>query len=470
MKFWIWIRKSWRRLLIRSALLIGLWVVLSFVVAMQLYFMGMNAPLQIPWALVAESTLRDWIPWMLLSPVVVAMADLFQFDRRTWRSSLVVHLLACVLVAFAFEGLMAWMLPKPQLRLFTAGGFGAVNGVQVLQAGEFGGDSNLMPNLPSFERANPAAGAVQVFPGKMGGGYVMRLENPSLATNLSGPPFPLSTHAVGTISGGGPVFSTPSLWRQLLYRAAIRIRFTTPIYCCIVCLCWVFTYFRESHERERRALELEKRLTQANLQTLKTQLQPHFLFNTLNAISSLVRKNPDAADDMIGSLSDFLRMNLDTAYQHEVPLRREIEFLDLYLEIQQARFGERLRVQKEIDPSALGIAVPTLILQPLVENSVRHGIEPRETGGTIVVRAQRHNDTLRLEVRDDGEGLKGDQLLAIRHGIGLSNTKARLQELYGDAHRFLLTPNVGRGLVVVVDIPWREFEASAGINQTTPAA
>jgi LytS/YehU family sensor histidine kinase len=138
-----------------------------------------------------------------------------------------------------------------------------------------------------------------------------------------------------------------------------------------------------------------------------------------------------------------------------VPLRREIEFLDLYLEIQQTRFGERLRIQKEIDPPALEVAVPTLILQPLVENSVRHGIEPRETGGTILIRARLQENSLRLEVHDDGEGLKGGQLAAIREGVGLSNTKARLQELYGGAHRFQITPNAEGGLTVVVELPWR---------------
>jgi LytS/YehU family sensor histidine kinase len=230
---------------------------------------------------------------------------------------------------------------------------------------------------------------------------------------------------------------------------------TIPIYWAIVCVTWVVSYYQQLRERERHTLELESRLVQSNLQTLKTQLQPHFLFNTLNAIASLVRRKPDVAEDMIGSLSDFLRITLDTAQQHEVPLRREIEFLDLYLEIQQARFGERLRVQKEIEAAAFDVVVPTLILQPLVENSVRHGIEPRETGGTILLRALRHENSLRLEIRDDGEGLKAGQLTALREGFGLSNTKARLQELYGNAHRFQITPNMDGGLTVAVELPWR---------------
>jgi len=200
---------------------------------------------------------------------------------------------------------------------------------------------------------------------------------------------------------------------------------------------------------------------QSNLQTLKTQLQPHFLFNTLNAIASLVHRKPDAAEDMIGSLSDFLRVTLDTAQEHEVPLRREIEFLDLYLEIQQARFGERLRIEKEIEPAALDVFVPALILQPLVENSVRHGIEPRETGGTIFIRAHRDESSLQFEIRDDGEGLKAGQFAALREGVGLSNTKARLQELYGEAHSFQITPNGEGGLTVKVTVPWRVLTENA---------
>ena len=129
------------------------------------------------------------------------------------------------------------------------------------------------------------------------------------------------------------------------------------------------------------------------------------------------------------------------------------------MEIQQARFGERLRVQKEIEPAALDVSVPALILQPLVENSVRHGIEPRETGGTIFIRAQRQEASLQFEIRDDGEGLKAGQLAALREGIGLSNTKARLQELYGEAHRFQIVPNADGGLTVAVELPWHMASA-----------
>jgi LytS/YehU family sensor histidine kinase len=222
------------------------------------------------------------------------------------------------------------------------------------------------------------------------------------------------------------------------------------------------SHFQESRERERRALELEARLNEANLQALKMQLQPHFLFNTLNAIATLVHENPQAADDMIGSLSQFLRMCLDVSAQNEVPLQKELEFVNRYLDIQQTRFGGRLRVEREIDPRAEGAMVPPLLLQPLVENSIRHGFETRESGGVVTIRIQRREEMLRLEVCDDGGGFTGRELLARSEGIGLSNTKARLQALYGERHEFRLIANRPTGVCVHIEIPFRTKEAPAG--------
>ncbi|HYY34889.1 MAG TPA: histidine kinase, partial [Candidatus Binatia bacterium] len=316
--------------------------------------------------------------------------------------------------------------PEPFLKSINVGGSARV-------------ESGFGQGLQSF------SGPVASFTSKLGNRGPLQIT--SVQAPFTGePPPPLPPPKIGP-------------WTRFFHLAATRAQSTIPIYWAIVCVTWVVGSYQQLRERERRTLELEARLIESNLRTLKAQLQPHFLFNTLNAIASLVRRNPDAAEDMIGSLSDFLRMVLDTAQQHEVPLRREIEFLDLYVEIQQARFGERLRVQKEIEPDALDVAVPALILQPLVENSVRHGIEPRETGGTIFIRAQRQETSLQFEIRDDGEGLKASQLTALREGIGLSNTKARLQELYGEAHRFQITPNSDGGLTVAVELPWHMASA-----------
>ena len=238
-------------------------------------------------------------------------------------------------------------------------------------------------------------------------------------------------------------------------RAGMHARFNVPIYWVIVSVAHALTYYRRSQERERKALELEGRLSEAKLQSLRMQLHPHFLFNTLNAIATLIHKDPKAADEMIGNLSELLRATLDTG-QQEVSLRQELAFLDRYLEIQQARFGERLRIERRIDTAALGGRVPTLILQPLVENAIRHGIEPQPGTGVVSINAALKEGLLQLEIRDNGQGLKSGP-----EGIGLANTRARLQALYGDASRLVLQSGADGGCSVQVQIPFRDEDPNA---------
>jgi len=230
------------------------------------------------------------------------------------------------------------------------------------------------------------------------------------------------------------------------------------IYWVIVAVSQAFEYYRKYRERELRASELEKRLVQAKLQALQMQLNPHFLFNALHSISSLMHKDVEAADRMIMRLGDLLRAALEGSDTQEVDLRQELEFLKRYLEIEQTRFGNRLTVKMEIAPETLEAQVPNLILQPLVENAIRHGIEPRSKPGYVELRAQRQNGALILEVCDNGSGLVQGE--PVREGVGLSNTRARLRELYGDAHQFELRPGPSGGLVVHVMIPFRGAELS----------
>lgn len=215
-----------------------------------------------------------------------------------------------------------------------------------------------------------------------------------------------------------------------------------------------FTYYWKFHERELHAAELETRLTEARLQALQMQLNPHFLFNTLNAIASLMHKDVDAADRMIVRLSELLRYALDSTNEQEVPLRQELDFLGRYLDIQRARFGERLAIRYEVSDDVLAARVPNLILQPLVENSIEHGIEPQARPGQIVLRAWRQGGRLILEVEDNGAGLKSGAKPA--DGIGVSNTRARLQQLYGSNQRFDFKSGAGSGLVAGLEIPFRE--------------
>jgi sensor histidine kinase YesM len=224
-------------------------------------------------------------------------------------------------------------------------------------------------------------------------------------------------------------------------------------YWVIVAVTQAFDYYRKYRERELHASQLEKHLVQAKLQALQMQLNPHFLFNTLHSISALMHKDVEAADRMIMRLSDLLRAALDSADTQEVSLRKELELLQLYLSIEQIRFGDRLTVQLDVEPEVLEAQVPNFILQPLVENAIRHGIEPRARPGRIELHARRQDDSLSLAVCDNGKGIPASK--PNREGVGLSNTRARLRELYGDAHRFELGGQTEGGLRVELTIPFR---------------
>ncbi|HEY3856902.1 MAG TPA: sensor histidine kinase [Verrucomicrobiae bacterium] len=233
--------------------------------------------------------------------------------------------------------------------------------------------------------------------------------------------------------------------------------FNLLVYWVIVAVSQASEYYRKFRQHEMSALELEKRLAQAKLQALQMQLNPHFLFNCLHSISSLMHQDVEGADRMITQLGDLLRAALANSDTQEVPLRQELDFLRRYLEIEQTRFGERLAVKMDIAPETLDALVPNLILQPLVENAIRHGIEPHGKAGRIELRANRQNGLLALEVQDSGAGLRG---APTREGVGLSNTRARLRELYGAAHQFDLRDGADGGLQVRLSIPFRSDTVS----------
>ncbi len=215
-------------------------------------------------------------------------------------------------------------------------------------------------------------------------------------------------------------------------------------------------YYRQYRDRELKATKLEGKLAQAQLQVLKMQLHPHFLFNTLNAISALLHKDAESADVMIARLGELLRSSLENGGTQEIPLRQELEFIQPYLEIEKARLGDRLQVEMDIDPEAMDAAVPNLVLQPLVENAIRHGIAPYAQRGRIDIRARRENGMLRMEVEDNGPGLSLQQQMSFRPGVGITNTRARLQQLYGPDHHFEMKNGVDKGLTVTLLIPARE--------------
>jgi signal transduction histidine kinase len=224
-------------------------------------------------------------------------------------------------------------------------------------------------------------------------------------------------------------------------------------YWAIVLLSHALRYYGEARNRALRESQLETHLVEAQLQALQRQLQPHFLFNTLNTISALMHRNVDAADNMIAKLSDLLRISLQNVGVQEVTLKQELDFLSKYLEIEQTRFRDRLTVVFDVHPDTLDALVPNLMLQPLVENAIKHGIGPKPAPGRIEIRTRRAGSLLELEVRDNGVGLSAARLSDFNRGVGLANTRSRLQHLYGSSHRFEFRQPATGGLSVLIAIP-----------------
>jgi two-component system LytT family sensor kinase len=209
--------------------------------------------------------------------------------------------------------------------------------------------------------------------------------------------------------------------------------------------------------RIENKLEEQKRLLlEARLDALQRQINPHFLFNTLNSIASLVRVQPELAREMTVKLANILRALLKD-HDTYVPLSDELSFTDDYLDIEVVRFGaDKLRVEKEIDPRTLGVLVPSILLQPLIENSIKHGLEPRLKGGTVTLRSRLEGDRVRIEVADDGVGMGNRPASALPRtgaGIGMKNVQERLEVLYGNQARFEVVSNPGRGTLVSIEIP-----------------
>lgn len=246
----------------------------------------------------------------------------------------------------------------------------------------------------------------------------------------------------------------------------------------IVAVTYAFCYHKQLQDERVASAELETKLARAQLDALKMQLQPHFLFNTLHAVGVLVRKN-DAPGSirMLTGIGDLLRITLDNVGRHEVPLKQELDFLDRYLDVEKTRFQDRLAVRRDVDPSALDASFPNLLLQPIVENAIRHGVEARADGGTVTITARRERgnarDRLVVVVQDDGPGLSAARAPARPgSGVGLRNVRARLEQMYPGTHSFAIeevgaAPGV-RGVRVTVSIPFVRLEG-AGERQEQEA-
>ena len=250
--------------------------------------------------------------------------------------------------------------------------------------------------------------------------------------------------------------SPKTFWPRFLLRIPGSFGSDLLVYGGIIGIFYAIDYYRKYREREFQAWRLEAQLAQAQLDSLRMQLHPHFLFNTLNSIVGLVRDNKNgAAVNMLVGLSDLLRHTLEYSSRHEVELREEINFIKLYLSIQEIRFSDRLRIELDIDPRTTKALVPNLILQPLTENAVRHGIARSANSGLVGISSALTDGHLRLTVYDEGAGLPDDWQLKGSAGIGLANTIARLQQLYDDDQQFDIRNRDGGGVEVVIVMPFK---------------
>ena len=228
------------------------------------------------------------------------------------------------------------------------------------------------------------------------------------------------------------------------------------IYCGIVGSTYGWLHYRASHARELRTSQLEALLAETRLQMLSMQLQPHFLFNTLNTIAELVHQQPAAAERMIAGLSHLLRDTLQAGVIDRVPLAQELSLLDRYVDIQRARFGDRLHFSVSVGDDVRDALVPSLLLQPLVENAIKHGIGAKAGAGTIDVVVARRDARLVIEIIDDGRGVRAG---GIQDGVGLSNTRARLQTLYGTTGSLAMANRDAGGAIVTIELPFETRRA-----------
>ena len=350
------------------------------------------------WVQALQFTARDWLPWIALSPAVFALTRWLPLERRTLHLIIPVYLLAGAAMVTSAGLASEWISTLKPFEIDAE-----IEGGRPFP-------SDRPPDRPPHLRDGP--------PGGRGGP----------------PPF----GGRGRRGGGPPVW--------------VRARFHGPVFLMLVSLGTAFSHYRLSQDRERKTAELASRLAQAKLQALRLQLQPHFLFNALNAIATLVHKDPHRADDMIANLSDLLRASLETTAQ-EIPLRQELKILDHYLEMERMRLGDRLIVRNQLRSETLELLVPPLILQPIAENAVRHGIEPRLAAGTLTLESFRLKDRLVIRVADDGKGIQPKTGGEAREGIGLANTRARLEELYGSRAAVSIESSPETGTVVQLEIP-----------------
>lgn len=370
---------------------------------------------RLSWQQAIPTSVAEWLPWMILSPLLFWVAGRFSLERGKLLKGILINLLAALATIFLAETIFQSVdkaFQSPQESTMARPG--------ELRPGPGVGPGGLRPrDRPEGDFAGPD------------GAGPRRLPPPRMLRN-------------GPRSGS----------------AQHLIHFHIPLCLFTVMAAHAFAYFQRFQDKERKAVELAASLAEARLLALQMQMQPHFLFNALNAMSTLVHSNPQAADDMITNLSELLRRTLTVGRKREVPLAEELDYVQSYLEIERVRFGNQLEVDWQIEPATRDALVPVLCLQAIVENAVRHGIERRMCEvGRIGIAARKTGTDLQITVTDNGPGLTAGETKPRGHGVGLGNSRSRLKTLYGEAAALELTNEPAGGCRATVTLP---FHLTAG--------
>lgn len=266
--------------------------------------------------------------------------------------------------------------------------------------------------------------------------------------------FSLVFKPLGTLFYNRVATTPTNFWELFVSMASGKFHIAVLTYFLIAMISYAIQFYRHYREEQERRARMETRLAQAQLNALKMQLQPHFLFNTLNAITALIHSDPDTADRITARLGELLRITLENEGVHEVRVSKELEFTEKYLDIQRARFQDRLAVNIDAPADISNALVPNLILQPLVENAIRHGVSEQTGPGRIDIRIKKTGDQLQIEVADNGPGLPETTARQKGSGVGLANTRDRLAQLYGETQQLDLQSRSEGGVCVRIAIPY----------------
>ncbi len=392
------------------------------------------------WFKLADLNFHGIYPWILMAPYVAWLGARFQLERGRWRVSLPAHLAGCALFVAASHALaLSTGWGRQFVVTFSTETNASLIGNQTLAGKTIRTNEFTISTNAYWPRFRAPWG---------GGGPANLAPPPDVADMQAG-------GAAGWTMPGKPGVGHSLYWRQRASQSLSAL-FYVFAYAAIVGVAHTVHFYRRSREREGRASALEVQLTKARLNALQAQLHPHFLFNALNAISTLLRREDTrAAQDALASFSELLRLALCHSTQPEVALREDLEFLRRYVEIQQTRLGARLRFEEVIDPEALDALVPALLLQPLVENAIRHGIEPSANPGLVRVIVEIQGGRLAVTVEDNGAGLSNKENARGGAGIGLQNLRSRLESLYGAQQSVQFGPRKEDGVAVRVEFPLR---------------